>query len=200
MVLCDFKSHEKHFNFVAHIKDMFTLPCSFYFSYWFQNSFLSQTFDTLTTMCLWLLWLFIWASLVGFLNQDVHLLSQIWEVFRHLFLLNKIFCLFFSTDFIVHILICFMTYQSPLSLLQIFSFFMFLLCLDNFQWPVFNSADLLFCYSKGILNFLVKFSVLLFFSFTSWYLSWSFFKILYFFVEILPIHALFWVDTVDYLY
>lgn len=130
MVLCDFKWYEKKnfFNFVVHVKDMFTLSYSFFFSYWFQNSFLSQTFDTLTTMFLGVdfFWLFIWASLVGFLNQHVHLLSQVWEVFRHLFCWISFLPLSFSTGIsIVHILICFMTYQSPLSLLQIFSFLCF---------------------------------------------------------------------------
>ena len=128
MVLRDL-SHMKKIFFILWCISKICLhyPVAF-FSYCFQNYFLPQTFYTLTTVCpgVDFFWLFIWASLVGFLNQHVHLLSQIWEVFRHLFCWISFLPLSFSTGIsIVHILICFMTYQSPLSLLQIFSFLCF---------------------------------------------------------------------------
>ena len=190
------------FYFVVHIKDMFTLSCSFFFLL-LSKFFLASDFwhiDYSVSGCGLLLAFHLGIS--GGLPQSACPFTfPDLGSFQTFILLNKLFAsFFFYWDFYSTYINLLHDIPKSLKFTSNIFILMFLLWLDNFQWPVFNSADLLFCYSKGILNLSSEvFSSIIFFLYFMISI-WSFFKILYFFFEILPLSMHRSADTDDYLY
>lgn len=204
MVLCDFKWYEKKFFLILWCISKICLhyPIAFFFLLVSKFFLVSDFwhFDYNVSGCGLLLAFHLGIS--GGLPQSACPFTfPGLGSFQTFMLLNKLFAsFFFYWDFYSTYINLLHDIPKSLKFTSNIFILMFLLWLDSFQWPVFNSADLLFCYSKGILNLSSEvFSSIIFFLYFMISI-WSFFKILYFFFEILPLSMHRSADTDDYLY
>lgn len=137
----------------------FTLPA-------FKILSLSLSFNSWTVMCLSVVSLSLsYIKFVQFLELQVHVFNQTWEVFGHYFFKYS-FCLFlplfcFGT-LIMYLFICLMVSHRSLRPVHFLhsSFFLFL-SLNNFNFPIFKFTDFFLNWSDLLLNPLVNFSFLL---------------------------------------